>query len=73
MYHNEPLIKIFTEDRAEYIDALNLTEEKEDISIFRNFICHLFYTAKNKLNSLMVIKVLIKDIIIDYKSYVISV
>ncbi len=39
MYHNEPLIKIFTEDRAEYIDALNLTEEKEDISIFRNFIC----------------------------------
>lgn len=39
MYHNEPLINIFTEDRAEYIDSLNLTEEKEDISIFRNFIC----------------------------------
>ncbi|MEA3318262.1 MAG: Fic family protein [Bacteroidota bacterium] len=39
MYYNEPLIKIFTEDRAEYIDALNLTEEKEDISIFREFIC----------------------------------
>lgn len=39
MYHNEPLIKIFTEDRAEYIDALNNTEEKEDISIFRDFIC----------------------------------
>ncbi len=39
MYHQEPLIKIFTEDRAEYIDALNETEEKEDISIFRNFIC----------------------------------
>ena len=39
MYHNEPLIKIFTEDRADYIDALNLTEEKEDISIFREFIC----------------------------------
>jgi Fic family protein len=39
MYHNEPLIKIFTEDRAEYIDALNLTEEKQDISIFRDFIC----------------------------------
>ena len=39
MYHNEPLIKIFTEDRAEYIDALNLTEDKEDISIFRDFIC----------------------------------
>lgn len=40
LYHNEPLIKIFTEDRAEYIDALNLTEEKEDISIFRTFICN---------------------------------
>ncbi len=40
LYHNEPLIKIFTEDRVEYIDALNLTEEKEDISIFRTFICN---------------------------------
>ncbi|OFX27512.1 MAG: cell filamentation protein Fic [Bacteroidetes bacterium GWA2_31_9] len=39
MYHNEPLIKIFTEDRAEYIDALNETEEKENPEIFRNFIC----------------------------------
>lgn len=39
MYHGEPLVKIFTEDRAEYIDALNLAEEKEDISIFRDFIC----------------------------------
>jgi Fic family protein len=39
MYHHEPLIKIFTEDRAEYIDALNKTEESEDISIFRDFIC----------------------------------
>jgi Fic family protein len=39
MYHNEPLIKIFTEDRAEYIDALNETEEKEDLNIFRGFIC----------------------------------
>ena len=38
MYHNEPLIKIFTEDRVEYIDALNLTEENEDISVFREFI-----------------------------------
>jgi Fic family protein len=27
MYHQEPLIKIFTEDRAEYIDALNNTEK----------------------------------------------
>lgn len=39
LYHNEPLIKIFTEDRAEYIDSLNATEEKEDLKIFRDFIC----------------------------------
>lgn len=39
LYHKEPLIKIFTEDRAEYIDALNETEEKEDLNIFRDFIC----------------------------------
>lgn len=39
LYHQEPLIKIFTEDRSEYIDALNLAEEKEDISVFRDFIC----------------------------------
>jgi Fic family protein len=49
MYHQEPLIKIFTEDRSEYIDALNKTEEKEDISIFRDFICNQqikFYKAE---------------------------
>ena len=38
LYHNEPLIKIFTEDRAEYIDALNKTEEQENLEIFREFI-----------------------------------
>jgi Fic family protein len=38
LYHNEPLIKIFTEDRAQYIDALNETEEKENLEIFRKFI-----------------------------------
>ena len=38
MYHQEPFIKIFTEDRAEYIDALNETEEKENLEIFREFI-----------------------------------
>jgi Fic family protein len=38
LYHNEPLIKIFTEDRAEYIDALNETEEKENLEIFREFL-----------------------------------
>ncbi|MFP4024479.1 MAG: Fic family protein [Thiohalospira sp.] len=49
MYHDEPLIKIFTEDRAEYIDALNQAEEKEDITIFRDFICSQqikFYKAE---------------------------
>jgi Fic family protein len=39
LYHGEPLIKIFTEDRAEYINALNETEEKENPDIFRDFIC----------------------------------
>ena len=39
LYHGEPLIKIFTEDRAEYIDTLNETEEKENPDIFRDFIC----------------------------------
>jgi Fic family protein len=38
LYHNESLIKIFTEDRTEYIDALNETEEKENLEIFREFI-----------------------------------
>ncbi len=39
LYHGEPLIKIFTEDRSEYIDALNETEDKDNIEIFRDFIC----------------------------------
>jgi len=38
LYHNEPLIKVFTEDRAEYIDKLNETEEKGSPEIFREFI-----------------------------------
>lgn len=38
LYRNEPLIKIFTEDRAEYINALNDTEEKNNPEIFREFI-----------------------------------
>ncbi len=38
LYHNEPLIKIFTEDRAEYIDALNETEAKLNLEIFREFV-----------------------------------
>ena len=49
MYHKEPLIKIFTDDRAEYIDALNETEEKSNPDIFRDFICRQqikFYEAE---------------------------
>ncbi|MDD2386914.1 MAG: Fic family protein [Bacteroidales bacterium] len=38
MYHNQAFVKIFTEDRAEYIDALNLTEENANPEIFRDFI-----------------------------------
>ncbi len=38
LYHNEPLVKIFTEDRAEYISALNRTEEESNLEIFREFI-----------------------------------
>jgi len=39
MYHDEPLIKVFSEDRAEYIDVLNETEATQDLNVFRNFIC----------------------------------
>jgi Fic family protein len=49
LYHGEPLIKIFTENRADYIDALNETEEKENPDIFRDFICNQqikFYEAE---------------------------
>jgi len=38
LYHNEPLIKIFTVDRAEYIAALNETEQANNPEIFRDFI-----------------------------------
>jgi len=38
LFHNQPLIKIFTEDRAEYISALNKTEEENNPDIFREFI-----------------------------------
>jgi Fic family protein len=49
LYRNEPLVKIFSEDRTPYIDALNETEEKADLNIFRNFICSQqikFYEAE---------------------------
>jgi Fic family protein len=38
MYHNQPFVKVFTEDRAKYISALNITEEKSDPEVFRSFI-----------------------------------
>jgi Fic family protein len=38
LYHHEPLIKIFTEDRADYIRALNETEENNNPEIFRKFV-----------------------------------
>lgn len=39
LYHEEPLIKVFTEDRKEYLDALHQTDKTRDIDIFRQFIC----------------------------------
>jgi len=49
MYHSEPLVKIFTEDRTDYIEALNKTEEENNPDIFREFICQQqikFYNAE---------------------------
>jgi len=37
LYHNQPLLKFFTEDRVAYIDALNETEEKKNLEVFRAF------------------------------------
>jgi Fic family protein len=39
LYHNEPLIKIFTEDRRDYLEALHQTDNTKDINIFRAFVC----------------------------------
>lgn len=39
LYHNEPFIKIFTEDRREYLEALHQTDNTKDINIFREFVC----------------------------------
>jgi Fic family protein len=38
LYHNQPFIKIFTEDRVEYIECLNETEAQQNPDIFREFI-----------------------------------
>ena len=37
-YHGLPPIKIFSEDRTAYIDALNATEAMNDLTIFRAFV-----------------------------------
>lgn len=54
LYHNEPLVKVFTQDRAEYIDVLNETEEKNDPELFRGFIARqqikFFEAELNKLS-----------------------
>jgi Fic family protein len=38
-YHNKPMIKIFSEDRNDYLKALQRTEENNDITIFHDFVC----------------------------------
>jgi len=38
-YHNKPMIRIFSDDRKEYIEALQLADEKNDNTLFSNFIC----------------------------------
>ncbi|HTB33014.1 MAG TPA: Fic family protein [Bacteroidia bacterium] len=44
-YHQQPLSLIFIEDKAAYIKALLDTREKNDIDIFRSFMCdqHIKY------------------------------
>jgi Fic family protein len=38
LFHDEPLIKIFWEDKSEYFKTLKDAEEKGDLNIFREFI-----------------------------------
>ncbi len=38
MYHKEPLIKIFSEDRKEYLEALRQAD-KGEMEAFRSFVC----------------------------------
>lgn len=47
-YHQQPLSLIFIEDKAEYIQALLDTREKNDLDIFRNFMCnqHIKYLER---------------------------
>ena len=60
LYHHQPLIKIFTEDRITYINALNETEDKGNLTIFRTFTAQQYikylsmeiekYTKKSGFN-----------------------
>ena len=38
LYFNLPLSIVFTEDKAAYFEALQLTRKEEDITIFRKFM-----------------------------------
>ncbi|HLG33907.1 MAG TPA: Fic family protein [Bacteroidia bacterium] len=38
-YHSKPLSLVFIEDKPAYITALNETREKNDLEVFRNFMC----------------------------------
>ncbi len=40
LYYKLPLTKVYLSDRLEYIEALKDTRKKEDIEIFRNFMCN---------------------------------
>ncbi len=44
-YHGKPLSLVFTEDKADYIRALNSTRTEDDLDIFRKFLCgqHIKY------------------------------
>ena len=47
-YHQQPLSLIFIEDKAAYIKSLIDTREKNELDIFRNFMCsqHIKYLEK---------------------------
>lgn len=38
-YHNKPLSIVYTEDKKEYIEALQKARETENIDVFREFMC----------------------------------
>lgn len=47
MYHRQPLVKIFTEDRAEYLEALHLVDSGQGIEVFEDFICSQYIKYLN--------------------------